>query len=322
MGYYPTGRVLWEGDVDVTNVSEAWERLFGEPFDKAKAVKTWDTDDATGYLMPGGYVVYDDTYPTNHGIYAPPRKAPEGAVWGLRIEPRADPIVMPILLPPGYGLTDNARKVYQLPGQGEEHTAKSRKFVFSAWRGTVYVLSGSERDAERERFYYCRTPEEAALDALKNWCDAKSGARKDAQPDAALVDATLRWYVQEGTACRECGARGRVHPTTLRTPIVINGRTFDVGDVPAMECGACGECDAWLNDLRTLECAAAARSLRYYGPEAPALKFGRKALGIHIQRVGDRSGFTPDQVLAWERGDAEPPENYTNWLIEKLETTW
>jgi len=80
---FPIGRALWEGDVGSSDVAGAWERLFGEPFDKSKAIEKEDLGDAIGYLMPGGFVVFDETYDTNHGIYAPPRKAPQGGSVGL-----------------------------------------------------------------------------------------------------------------------------------------------------------------------------------------------------------------------------------------------
>ena len=317
---HPTGRALWEGDVDATNVSKAWERLFGEPFNKAKAVETWDAGDATGYLMPGGYVVYDDTYPTNHGIYAPPRKAPEGAVWGLRIEPRADPVVMPILLPPGYVLTDDVRKVYQLPGQGEDHTAKTRRFLLSAWRGTIYVLSGSESAAERDVWSYRRTPAEAVLDAVKDWYDKKHLDR-----NLDLAAAVERWYVPEDRQCWACKARGRVHPTTMDDDVKIGGKRFHVVNVPILKCGACGEHFVEADALTRAYMDVGARALRYYGPTPENLVFARKTLGYF-------AGFTPigcdvsgAQIRAWEHGDKGNLDKlpyYAEYLVERLETTW
>jgi YgiT-type zinc finger domain-containing protein len=317
---FQTGRALWEGDVGVSDVSAAWKRLFGEPFDKTKAIERRDLGDATGFLMPGGYVVYDETYDTNHGIYAPPRKAPEGAVWGLRIEPRADPVVMPILLPPGYVLTDSVRKVYQLPGQGEDHTAKSRRFVFSAWRGTVYVLSGDERTAEREWWYYHRTAEEAVLDAVKDWYDKK---RLDRNLD--LAAAVERWYVPEDRQCQACMARGRVHPTTMDDDVEIGGKRFHVANVPVLKCGACGEHFVETDAFARAYMDVGARALRYYGPTPENLVFARKALGYC-------AGFTPidckvsgDQTFAWEqggKGNLDKLPYYAGYLVERLETTW
>lgn len=317
---HETGRTLWEGDMDVTNVSAAWQRLFGEPFDKAKAVETWDAGDATGYLMPGGYVVYDDTYPTNHGIYAPPRKAPEGAVWGLKIEPRADPVVMPILLPPGYVLTDNVRKVYQLPGQGEDHTASSRQFVYSQWRGTVYVLSGSEREAERDRWFYLRKPQEAVLDAVKDWYD-----KKDYHRDGPLCDAVERWYMPEGRACFSCKAKDRVHPTTIDETISIGGKLLSVANVPVMKCGACGSYAIKDVELQLVEMTIGARALRYYGPTPEVLVFCRKALGYAKRYTPVECPVLGDQITAWEEGgvgNLDKRPKYVDWLVEKLETTW
>ena len=319
---FQTGCALWEGDVDDTDVSKAWKRLFGEPFNKAKAVETQNVGDATGYLMPGGYVVYDDTYPTNHGIYAPPRKAPEGAVWGLRIEPRADPVVMPILLPPGYVLTDNVRKVYQLPGQGEDHTAKTRQFLFSAWRGTIYVLSGDERTAEREWWYYRRTAEETVLDAVKDWYDKK---HLDLNLDLDLVAAIERWYVPEDRQCWACKVRGRVHPTTMDDAVEIGGKRFHGVNVPVLKCGACGEHFVEANALTRAYMDVGARALRYYGPTPENLVFARKTLGYF-------AGFTPigcdvsgAQIRAWEQGDKGNLDKlpyYAEYLVERLETTW
>lgn len=315
------GRALWEGDVGVNDVATAWEKLFGEPFDKAKAVEKQDLGDAIGYVMPGGFVVFDDTYDTNHGIYAPPRACPEGSVWGLEIAPRGDPVVKPVVLPEGYVMTDDVRKVYQRqPTSGEEHTAKSRKFVFSAWHGIVYVLSGDERNAARERLYYQRTTQEVVLDEVKTWVD-----RGAFIGDGPLRDAVDRWYVPYGRECYACKARGRVHPTTVDEFVEVGGKKLYVANVPAMKCGACH--DYWIgcNELGQVEREAAARALRYYGPTPENLRFARKALGYVKQQQMIDCKISGDQAYAWEqggRGNLDKLPEYASYLVERLETTW
>lgn len=278
---WPTGRSLWGGDVGVTDVSAAWNHLFGEPFDPKKAIATQDCGDATGYLMPGGFVVYDQTYETNHGIYAPPRKAPEGAVWGLRVEPRKDPVVMPVILPEGYELFDEVRRAYQHKNRkGKRHTAKSRSFVRSGdWYGVVYVLSGSERDAEREKHHFWRTTEEAMQDALCDWFDNKNPGNRDNK----LRRAVEPWYVPEDRMCARCHVVGRIHPSFLAPKSAIAGKILHASKrIPVMRCGACQ--DWWGDDLDLWMARreVAARALRYYGEVA--LDFATKTLCMSEQK--------------------------------------
>lgn len=315
------GRSLWEGDVGSSDVAEAWERLFGEPFDKAKAIEKEDLGDAIGYLMPGGFVVFDETYDANHGIYAPPRKSPVGSVWGLKIEPREDPVVMPIVLPKDYVQTDDVRRVYQhQPATGEEHTAKTRRFVFSAWRGTVYLLCGDERKAERERWYYRRTTEEVALDALKDWYDWKYDER-----DRPLRDAVERWYMPVGRPCLTCRAKDRVHPSTMDKFIRVGGKELYVANVPIMKCGACHDYSIGCVDLEEAEKVAGARALRYYGPTPENLVFARKTLGYVKGYTPVGSPVSGEQIYAWEqgvKGNLDKLPEYASYLVERLETTW
>jgi hypothetical protein len=70
------GKAIWEED-DATpgtegheTLSMAWQRLFGEQFDRAKALQTEDGGDADWLLMPNGKIVCS-SFPGQTGIYEP-----------------------------------------------------------------------------------------------------------------------------------------------------------------------------------------------------------------------------------------------------------
>lgn len=313
---FKTGRVLWESDVGDEDVSKHFSEFFGELFYREKAIDIEDVGDATSYLMPGGFVVVTDTYATNHGIYAPPRKAAEGSQWGLRIEPREDPVVMPVVLPDDYDRTDEARNVYQRqPAKGEEHTARTRKFSHTTWIGTVYVLCNSERDAEWHRSTYLRSPQERVLDAVKNWYDNENNIYQ-------LRTEIDGWYLPEGRRCRDCGALNRTHPSKISDTVQVGDKTVLVHDLEVFLCGACRAWSVNASKIGESERLAASRVLRYYGPNGERLRFARHALGIGLSSFTDSK---KSQVVRWEKGSPEDPEGlraYTDDIIERLETTW
>jgi len=213
------------------------------------------------------------------------------------------------------------RNVYQhRPAVGEEHTAKARRFVFSAWHGTVYLLCGDERKAERERGYYRRTAEEAVLDTVKDWYDKKGLGR-----NLDLAAAIERWYVPEDRQCRACKAQGRVHPSTMDECIRVGGKELYVANVPVMKCGACHDYSIDCVDLMEAEKVAGARALRYYGPTPENLVFARKALGYVERYTPIGSPVSGDQIYAWEQGgegNLDKLPEYASYLVERLETTW
>lgn len=312
------GRLLWSDDVGSTqaDVEAAWLRLMGGPFDKKAAVSVEDFGDAMAYGMPGGYVVVCDTYPTNAGIFAAPRTLPPGAVWGVRIEPRADPVVCPVILPQGYKLYDDSRNVYMHePKEGLTHEAASRRFIRTEWRGTVYVLCDTETRAEWAAKQYRRTPQEAIHDAVKDWADACF-----ADTCYAVVDAVNRWYVPEGRVCRECRTSGRVHPTRVTAVESLDGRSYEVGYHDVLKCGACGEYDVSICDLSFAEREAAVRALRLYPITGGVLKFARKAGGFTRDIAARESGYDYHTIRRWEEGEASHEPAYITWLIDTLES--
>lgn len=317
---FPIGKTLWQGDVDDSDVSAAWMDLFGEPFSANKAVETRDLGDTMAYLMPGGYVVHDVTYETNHGIYAPPRFTHEGATWGLLIQSREDPIVLPFVLPLGYELTDPVRQVYQRPSaQGERHNHRSRSFTKSEWYGAVYIRCGSEREALRERGYYMRTAEEVVLDAVKDWYDKKHYYR-----DQPLAVAVEHYYSPRGRACVSCSATAVSH-TLITKPVVIGPHTFHVHGMPALLCARCGEWTAWAPALTRTDREAASRALRYYGSWGENLKFARHALGDTVDSLARKTGLTWETVKAWDEGSPQEEAKLNalvQYMIRELEETW
>lgn len=219
------GRTLWKEDDATTRdpdhegLPTAWERLFGEPYDRKKAVEIEDEDsDEELIRFPSGAVALS-SYPGNNAIYAAPAHIPEGRIRCLYVPVDGEPVVEFVttvesaLLFSEYHLykkffNGSVHRIWSInpdrhPGYVGRDTREihtSRKAVLGHHvhypRGSFYVFGEDNGSVDEdslavllERFK--RTAEERVLDAVREFHVANPFLCMKQRME--LHDATSAW---------------------------------------------------------------------------------------------------------------------------------
>lgn len=321
------GRTLWSMDDaarDAECLPEAWRRLFGEEYDRTRAIAEHDLGDATAYVMPGGYVACE-SFPANTSIHAPEKDPGANEVFGVVIAPRDEPYISVLDLPFVKKLpVINASRHVRGRGEGEKHLAQTRMFTRTDWYGVVYIVDPDyplpADELERVRHYYTFAPHERVLAEVKDLLDGFYVCAPDiAERLSRLAEVSTPFYVSNFQKCAYCGGKGTTRPWVETVTRELDGSRYDMGDWPGVRCDACRKVTLYNTSCRLLQCATALRALRLGRRSYQVMRAAREALDLQLHEFYHLCTVPTDGVRQPRELEESGDEVLAKYLIKRLE---
>lgn len=105
--------------------------------------------------------------------------------------------------------------------------------------------------------------------------------------------------------CVQCGAE-QLRPSTRTDTLTVGGRTFKA-ELPALECGNCGEGYIEGAAVEAFEDAVTRALVEVGASEPDALRWLRKRAKLRASELADLLGVRAETVSRWETGATEAP---------------
>ncbi len=317
-----TGAPLWIEDEcapDAESLSEAWARLFAEPFEKRRALKIADEGDAISYEMPGGYVAVETGY-RQDVIFAPRRRVPAGCVQTLMLNPGKNPVLFDMPANEVIDLRCIKTEVHHHGmfglNKGERHYAAKRD-AYELVRGTLYVMGPYGQSLPDCRAHelmkqYSYTPREQLEWALRQF------AEKAFDVDIARL---VQYLASEAYGLYgECSACHKAQYHRRCETEISREYGFDLGSYDVDVCLNCG--DRLTNSAAVIaqEERSVLRALRIKPVTGKMLIAARRVLCIKRAHLADLLKIKIDDIVDWEERD-ELGKAPVEWFIDRLAKT-